>query len=161
MNDKTALYRAFSDRDELLYIGISKNALKRFIQHTEKSEWTEFMTRLEVEYFESRKEALKQEKRAIIEEKPLFNVIHNREDRFVTSPDIATYQNNNHTTKININNKIRRKNILTSIFEYFKSEQPKTINKQPKTTNEKIGKDEEYLKSLEFMNKLIWKELRS
>jgi predicted GIY-YIG superfamily endonuclease len=71
------LYRHFAG-DVLLYIGVSLSAITRLRQHRECSEWYTEITRVEIEWFETRDEALKAETEAIRREKPKFNYLHNR-----------------------------------------------------------------------------------
>ena len=73
-NEKCDLYRAFDASGALLYVGISWLAVRRVPQHSKK-EWFDDVARVEIAKFESRDEALKAEKKAIIEERPLHNII--------------------------------------------------------------------------------------
>jgi len=72
----TSLYRYFNNAGELLYVGISINAVYRLGQHKETAPWFEFIDRIEIEKFESFKLALAAEKIAIQAEKPLHNIAH-------------------------------------------------------------------------------------
>lgn len=74
---KTALYRYYNSKDELLYIGISANPLIRTTQHSQKKPWFDEVSRSSVEWFKSRELALEAEKQAIIECKPKYNIVHN------------------------------------------------------------------------------------
>lgn len=71
-----ALYRWFNDSGELLYVGITNDVGRRTDEHAEKEWWSQVASS-QVEWFPSRKAALDAEKRAIIAERPLFNVQHN------------------------------------------------------------------------------------
>ena len=75
---RTALYRHFSASGDLLYVGISLNPPKRFSQHSERSMWWDLTTRVDIEWFDSRREALAAERAAIKTENPAFNVCHRR-----------------------------------------------------------------------------------
>lgn len=70
---KTALYRHFDKRGNLLYVGISLYPIARLITHTSKSVWAKSIARVEIEYFEHKGHALYAEFLAIRKENPLFN----------------------------------------------------------------------------------------
>lgn len=76
VNVMTSLYRYFNNAGELLYVGISINAIYRLGQHKENAEWFGFIDRIEIEKFENLKLALEAEKTAIQGEKPLYNIAH-------------------------------------------------------------------------------------
>lgn len=71
---KTALYRHFDAGGQLLYVGISNDALRRLCQHKDRSSWYEQIRRVDVEWLPSREEALAAEAIAIAKEAPAFNV---------------------------------------------------------------------------------------
>lgn len=77
MSTKTALYRHFGKDGELLYIGISYNPFARLSQHELSSSWASLTASMTIEYFESREDALLAEKHAIINDKPIYNIVHN------------------------------------------------------------------------------------
>jgi predicted GIY-YIG superfamily endonuclease len=72
---KTALYRHYNANGDLLYVGVSVSTMKRLAQH-KKSPWVHDITRIDIQYFEDREDALKAEKEVIKAEKPLFNKAH-------------------------------------------------------------------------------------
>lgn len=76
MTDKkpTQLYRHYDENGTLLYVGVSISAMLRFSQHKHESSWYRQIKRQEIETFNSRKEALEAETRAIRTEKPLYNI---------------------------------------------------------------------------------------
>lgn len=77
--ETTTLYRYFDSDDVLLYVGISLNAILRLAQHSYSgAEWTARIARSTFNHFSTRSEALAAEKAAIKNEKPLFNVVHNK-----------------------------------------------------------------------------------
>lgn len=78
MTTKTALYRHFDASNRLLYVGISLSAVSRLKQHTMDKEWAGDIVTVTVEQYETRQEALDAERSAIIAEKPLWNIIHNK-----------------------------------------------------------------------------------
>lgn len=71
------LYRHFASDGQLLYVGISIDAAKRFKQHQHGSGWAAFTSRIEIERYPSRAEAERAERRAIQTELPIFNKQHN------------------------------------------------------------------------------------
>ena len=72
--DKTTLYRSFDEHGALLYVGISHSAMQRLGQHKAKSIWHKQCVHVELEHFDSRKEALEAEDNAIKAESPMFNI---------------------------------------------------------------------------------------
>lgn len=71
---ETCLYRHFDRRSNLLYVGVSLNALKRLMQHREVSGWFGEIHRVEIERFATRQEALSAERNAISGENPRHNI---------------------------------------------------------------------------------------
>ncbi len=76
--DRTSLYRHFDAEGNLLYIGISKSHMTRLGQHQHGSHWFWDITRIEIEYFETREDAVTAEALAIAKEKPRHNTQHAR-----------------------------------------------------------------------------------
>lgn len=74
----TELYRCFDYDNKLLYVGISMSSLVRMAAHSDESSWFCAVSRIEIERFPSRRMAAEMERRAIREERPMFNVRHNR-----------------------------------------------------------------------------------
>lgn len=72
-----ALYKAFNDDNELLYIGISMRAAQRFHEHGKFSGWFEEVSKITVEWFPSREDAMDAEREAIIKYHPKYNIQHN------------------------------------------------------------------------------------
>lgn len=72
------LYRMFDDKDVLLYVGITNSLERRLKQHSEEKPWFTRIDRVEIEKFESRKEVENAERHAILNEKPLHNIIFNQ-----------------------------------------------------------------------------------
>jgi predicted GIY-YIG superfamily endonuclease len=77
MQDKTQLYRYYNLNRELLYVGISLNAMQRLMQHRDSKSWFDEISFISIQQCDSRKEALKLEKQAIEQEKPIHNRQHN------------------------------------------------------------------------------------
>jgi predicted GIY-YIG superfamily endonuclease len=59
--ERTALYRLYDGREQLLYVGVTRNVRRRWEFHRkDKSWWSEVRIR-EIEWLPSREEALAQE----------------------------------------------------------------------------------------------------
>jgi hypothetical protein len=71
---KTALYRHFDAQGVLLYVGISLSAVHRLEQHKRSAGWFGEIARVDVEWHETRAEALTAEAIAIAKEEPSWNV---------------------------------------------------------------------------------------
>ena len=71
---KTALYRHFDKEGNLLYVGVSLNAIERTISHRDKSHWHQDIARIEIEWHHSRSAAYYAEKKAIQSEHPRYNI---------------------------------------------------------------------------------------
>jgi hypothetical protein len=71
---KTALYRHFDASGALLYVGISLNPVKRQQAHMNGANWSDDITRVDVQWFATRSEAEMAEWVAIRDENPLHNV---------------------------------------------------------------------------------------
>lgn len=81
MTRKTALYRHFDAAHSLLYIGISLSAVQRLKQHMGDKEWAGDIAAVTVEHFDTREDALDAERKAIQNEKPRWNIAHNKRGR--------------------------------------------------------------------------------
>lgn len=68
------LYRHFNQAGELVYVGISNNAVLRTNGHKGGSRWFDQVVRIDIERYPSRAEALIAEENAILTEKPMFNL---------------------------------------------------------------------------------------
>jgi hypothetical protein len=77
----TELYRHYDEQDRLLYVGVALSAIHRLSQHRDHSTWFEKIKRVEIQTFETRKEALEAERQAITEERPKHNMIHKRPEK--------------------------------------------------------------------------------
>jgi excisionase family DNA binding protein len=76
MKKSGQLYRHFNKYSQLLYVGVSLSAISRLRQHKDKSHWFGKITRVEVEVFATRGEALIAERKAIETERPRHNKAH-------------------------------------------------------------------------------------
>jgi predicted GIY-YIG superfamily endonuclease len=72
------LYRAYDSSDNLLYVGISGQWSERLHAHERSSEWLQLTDRVNIERYPDRDSVVQAEKRAIIEEKPTYNKVHNQ-----------------------------------------------------------------------------------
>jgi hypothetical protein len=70
------LYRHYDRHRALLYVGISLSAVQRLDGHHRDSHWFDEIATITIERFSNREKAEAAEKKAIIEEKPLHNVLH-------------------------------------------------------------------------------------
>jgi len=73
----TTLYRFYDADDRLLYVGITERGPQRWKEHRKSKGWWTKVVRISTEHFPTRVQALKAEERAIRQEKPAYNVIHN------------------------------------------------------------------------------------
>ena len=73
---RTALYRHWNVDDELLYVGISLKPFQRLDQHESCSHWYGDISRVTIEYFDTRAQAEDAEREAIHCERPLHNISH-------------------------------------------------------------------------------------
>ena len=78
MTEKTAIYRHYDKDGVLLYVGLSRNPIKRLGQHRVHSLWFYSISRMEIEWAKTREDAAEKEYRAVRREKPLFNTVYNR-----------------------------------------------------------------------------------
>ena len=76
----TTLYRYYDEQDKLLYVGITKRPRRRTKEHSAFSKWFTQAKKCTFEHFESRREALSAEFKAIKKEKPKSNITHNHEN---------------------------------------------------------------------------------
>lgn len=80
LSERTALYRLFNERGELLYIGVSADPAERLKVHKwgpNRMTWAAEVVRQTVEWHASRPKAFKAEARAIKAERPRYNGTHN------------------------------------------------------------------------------------
>lgn len=75
---QTQLYFHYGVRDELLYVGISLNALYRLTQHRSYSRWYKQIVRIEIENYPTREKAMEAEREAIRTRFPKFNITHSK-----------------------------------------------------------------------------------
>ena len=75
------LYRYFDAEDNLLYVGISASAVKRYGEHKKKKSWIFSVDRIEIERYPNREYLLRIEEMIIREEKPKHNIKYNEAAR--------------------------------------------------------------------------------
>lgn len=74
----THLYRYFDTDGRLLYIGVSASAIRRLLEHASGKAWAAMVSKVDVQTYPTRQDALAAEEAAIKSEKPQFNIVHNR-----------------------------------------------------------------------------------
>ena len=74
---KHVLYRFYDVSGALLYVGITAKPIRRFRDHQKTKDWWLEVSRIDVENFSSRIELIYGERRAIVHEKPLYNITYN------------------------------------------------------------------------------------
>lgn len=79
-----ALYRFYDSTDVLLYVGITGHLPSRMAAHRRDKPWWVQVRNINVEYHDTRRDALRAEAEAIRSEKPLYNNTHNE---LVSVPD--------------------------------------------------------------------------
>lgn len=72
----TDLYRHFNEKGDLLYVGISINALSRLYSHKRNSHWYGEISSLTIQHFANEKAAQEAEIVAIKSEGPMWNLKH-------------------------------------------------------------------------------------
>lgn len=77
MTDQHVLYRFYSATGELLYIGITNDAWRRFSQHRADKAWWPEVANICQQSFATSDELKAAESRAIRSEKPRYNKVHN------------------------------------------------------------------------------------
>lgn len=80
---KYFLYRQFDRDDNLLYVGMSMNVFKRTKGHQSSSYWFNSVKKITIEGFITKEDALIAEKKAIILERPRFNVMNNAYRKYI------------------------------------------------------------------------------
>jgi predicted GIY-YIG superfamily endonuclease len=78
LNGETHLYRFYDDSGNLLYVGVTNSLESRFSQHQKDKPWYHQVSEIKTETYPTRDAALWAERDAIKLEKPIYNIIHNR-----------------------------------------------------------------------------------
>ncbi|MEU4410701.1 GIY-YIG nuclease family protein [Streptosporangium sp. NPDC023963] len=85
-NSPHALYRFYDATGVLLYVGITADPGVRFKKHRGDKEWWTEVANIRIEKLPTRAAVLDAERRAIREERPLWNVAHNDAAQAVRTP---------------------------------------------------------------------------
>lgn len=83
------LYRHFDSDGVLLYVGISGQLGARTKQHQRSARWFEQISHITVEHFPTRQQVVEAEMRAIYNERPVYNKVHNLSDKISPGERIA------------------------------------------------------------------------
>jgi hypothetical protein len=70
------IYRHFDKQGALLYVGISASTVQRLAQHKNASAWFSSIAFVKIKRFSTRAAARQAEIKAIIRERPKYNVVH-------------------------------------------------------------------------------------
>lgn len=73
----TSVYLYFDALDVLIYVGITSRGATRQREHNSDKDWWQYVARQEVRHFDTRPQALVEERRLIEKHLPPFNRIHN------------------------------------------------------------------------------------
>lgn len=73
-----ALYRFYDSTGQLLYVGITLDPGSRWKAHSKEKPWWHDVAQVTVETHDGRAAVLEAERAAILAEKPVHNVVHNR-----------------------------------------------------------------------------------
>lgn len=73
MSSRTSVYRAYDGDGAILYVGITGARLRRIDQHRHGSDWWAEASRIDLEHFETREEAMQREAALINELRPPWN----------------------------------------------------------------------------------------
>lgn len=89
--ERTALYRCYAAGDLLLYVGITKRLGRRWSEHAKVQPWWFRVDRQTVNWLPSRGDAMAAEKAAIVDELPLFNIVHSTQTGLVLDEGTGFY----------------------------------------------------------------------
>ena len=81
------VYRQYDVNGQLLYVGAAACVWNRMVGHKRDAEWIELVAGVDIESFPSKAEALIAERRAIFEERPIYNVGSYRDPTAHSHPD--------------------------------------------------------------------------
>jgi predicted GIY-YIG superfamily endonuclease len=76
LRGRTAVYRAYTADDKLLYVGITDSVYARMAKHQTGSDWWALADYLLVEDYAERREALSRERQLIKQHQPPYNTVH-------------------------------------------------------------------------------------
>ncbi|WP_293954955.1 GIY-YIG nuclease family protein [uncultured Corynebacterium sp.] len=75
--EEYTVYRFYDAAGDLLYVGVSSNAIRRWEQHQRTKPWFGEVAVITRSLFEDKETAYEAEIRAIIHETPKYNIVHN------------------------------------------------------------------------------------
>lgn len=75
-NTPTSLYRFYDADGQLLYVGVTSQGVGRFRSHATNAPWWTQAVRTELEHFDTRLDAEREERRQIKALRPIHNVRH-------------------------------------------------------------------------------------
>jgi predicted GIY-YIG superfamily endonuclease len=81
-NNKTAVYRCYNSKEELIYVGVTRDPISRMAKHKITSIWTYETMLIGVDWFDTRSEAFAAEAKTIKKESPRYNIKHNQKPKF-------------------------------------------------------------------------------
>jgi hypothetical protein len=71
---ETAVYRLSDDSGRLLYVGIGRNPLNRWSAHADLHDWWPKVATFNIAWYGSREEAAAEERRALRNDNPVYNI---------------------------------------------------------------------------------------
>lgn len=80
---RQALYRFFDESDELLYVGVTMNPTRRWLEHSQDKVWWAEVAHVTLEPYPDRKSVLDAEQLAIKTEHPRYNIAGAEPERVV------------------------------------------------------------------------------
>lgn len=92
--ERGQVYRFFDNRDELLYVGVTRDLGTRIAAHRRSSPWWAEAARAEVVFYDSMAAARAAEAAAIVAERPRYNVSQPTPDHVVKLHERAGTTNN-------------------------------------------------------------------
>lgn len=90
-SSRFVLYRFYDKEEILLYVGKTFNLKTRVANHERGKDWWQYVANMTIEEFSSDKDLIEAEKKAIVEESPIYNVQYNhREDDIANDVEIGS-----------------------------------------------------------------------
>jgi predicted GIY-YIG superfamily endonuclease len=81
MSKPTSLYLLFNADKDVIYIGVTSLSMHRLAQHAADKPWWQEVVWSRFFHFDTRKEALEAERRAIKSFRPCYNTIHMKDPK--------------------------------------------------------------------------------
>ena len=73
-NRKCCVYQIYNNKGDAIYIGVSVNPNTRLHTHLRKKEWAEEVSTININWYESELEAIKNESMLVFNLKPKYNI---------------------------------------------------------------------------------------